>query len=221
MAVSYGPSLVTSGLVTLLDASNPRSYTGAGTTINDLSGAGATGTLNGAGGWVSNGAASYWNFATASISNYISSVLAQNYLDCCLIFMPDFAVNNQAALVNTLGSGTSSDYTIRFNGANGVGPWAAANNNANDWVYPTQLYYINGGIYTASVNLPAGWNIYGSPRSNTSYGAFTAPFAYTWGTGYPGRYFQGKLAYMALYNRKLSAVEQLQNFNALRGRFGL
>ena len=35
------------------------------------------------------------------------------------------------------------------------------------------------------------------------------------------RYFSGRIAIVRLYNRALSANEILQNYNALRGRFGL
>jgi hypothetical protein len=37
----------------------------------------------------------------------------------------------------------------------------------------------------------------------------------------PGYYFQGKIVSVKIYNRALSAAEIQQNFNALRGRFGI
>jgi hypothetical protein len=55
MALSHSPSIVTDGLVLCLDAGNPKSYPGSGTTWTDLSGNGNNGTLvNGVG--YSNGA---------------------------------------------------------------------------------------------------------------------------------------------------------------------
>ena len=45
MATRYSPAIVTSGLVLCLDAANPRSYSGTGTTWTDLSGNGYNGTL--------------------------------------------------------------------------------------------------------------------------------------------------------------------------------
>ena len=44
MAIFSGPSIVDSGLVLHLDAANPRSYPGTGTTWSDLSGNGNNGT---------------------------------------------------------------------------------------------------------------------------------------------------------------------------------
>ena len=45
MSLFHSPSLVTSGLVLCLDAGNPKSYPGSGTTWTDLSGRGNHGTL--------------------------------------------------------------------------------------------------------------------------------------------------------------------------------
>ena len=45
--LSYGPQIVTEGLVCCLDANNPKSYPGAGTTWYDLSGHGSNGTNTG------------------------------------------------------------------------------------------------------------------------------------------------------------------------------
>jgi len=45
MALSHNPRLVTDGLVLCLDAANPKSYPGSGTTWFDLSGNGNDGTL--------------------------------------------------------------------------------------------------------------------------------------------------------------------------------
>ena len=45
MSLSHNPRIVTSGLVMLLDAANPKSYPGTGTTWSDLSGNGNNGTL--------------------------------------------------------------------------------------------------------------------------------------------------------------------------------
>jgi hypothetical protein len=214
------PGIVTNGLIARLDASNTSSYPGTGTTITDLSGQGATGTINGTISFVSAGQASYWNFAAASDSNYISSVLTQNYLDCTMVFYPDFTLAGGASIAGLIGTSTpaaSLDSSLRFTNANGTGPWTVPNpGNGNDWAYTATKYYVNGSI---SNTLVSGWNIFGGYRTNTF---FTSPFAYYLGSsGYPGRSFQGRLAVALLYNRQLSPGEQLLNYTALRGRFGL
>lgn len=224
MSIAYNRSIVTSGLVACLDAGNPRSYSGSGTTITDVSGQGATGTINGTISFVSAGQASYWNFATSSDSNFISSTLSQSYVDCTFVLYPDFTANNGSALAGLISNSSPAaptDKSLRFQGVNGTGPWTLADRNpgdANDWAYPTATtYYVNG---TVSNILVSGWNIFGGYRTNQS--TFPLSFAYYLGSsGYSARSFQGRIAVALLYNRQLSATEQLQNFNALRGRYGI
>ena len=217
--------IVTSGLITRLDASNASSYSGSGTTINDLSGQGATGTINGTISFVSSGQSSYWNFAVASDSNYISSSLSQSYLDCTIVLFPDFTYAPGAGLIGLIGTGTPAstlDKSLRLASGN---PWTLragpAGLDGNDWGFTSTKYYVNGVISsTASMPLQSGWNVVGGYRPNQS--GFPLSFAYFLGSsGFPGRSFQGRIAVALLYNRQLSDAEQIQNFMALRGRFSI
>ena len=222
MGVSYNSSIVTNGLVLCLDAGNPRSYPGSGTSIRDISGQNANGTINGTISYVSSGVSSYWNFATASDSNYISSTISQTYLDCTIVMYPDFAsTTGLAGLISNNTPSSVTDKSLRFENVNGTGPWNVTTRNPgdpNDWAYPTATtYYVNGNV---SNILVSGWNIFGGYRTNQT--TFASPFAYYLGSsGYPARSFQGRIAVALLYNRQLTAAEQLQNFNALRGRYGI
>jgi len=226
--------IVKRGLAAYLDASNLNSYSGSGTTWKDLSGKGADGTINnlGAGNitWVSDGLKSYFNWASASPNNYVSSTATQNYLDVTIVFSPDFTLTNDAELVGLIGSSnntTNNDKSLRFNTVNGTGPWKTINpDNTDGWASTATTYYINGASSTTGVNLASGWNILGGARTNTSTGAFAGNWSYFLGTsGYnsqsPYREFRGKIALICLYNRALSKEEQIQNYNALRSRFGI
>ena len=224
--------IVREGLICYIDASVNASYPGSGTSITDLSGAGANGTINGSISYVSSGMASYWNFATANNSNYISSSTTQNYLDITVVFYPDFSRvggSNIASIIATSTAAGNQDKSLRFNGVNGTGPWTTRNGGSadnNDWATsasPT-TYYINGSSSTSSANVNSGWNIMGGGRTNTTNGAFASNWAYYLGSGgYSGdnRSYQGRIALMCLYRRVLSSSEQLQNYGALRSRFGL
>ena len=217
MSNNYGPSIVTSGLLTCLDAGNTKSYPGSGTAVYDIGPGKAHGTINGTVSFVSAGNASYWNFATASDSNYISSTVSQQYLDLTIVFYPDFSYG--AGLAGLIGNGTpasNQDKSLRINTGN---PWTLRNTglDANDWGYTSTTYYVNG---TASTTLLSGWNVVSGYRTNQS--SFPLSFAYHLGSSsYTGRSFQGRIAYAAFYNRQLTATEHQQNFNALRGRFGV
>lgn len=219
MSVNYSPSIVTSGLLACLDASNIKSYPGSGTVITDIGTGAANGTINGTISFVSNSRASYWNFATASDSNFISSTVSQQYLDLTIVFWPDFTYAPAAGLAGLLGTGTPAsnlDKSMRISTGN---PWTLRGSvglDSNDWGFPSTTYYVNG---VASTTVLSGWNIVGAYRANQST---ITPFAYHLGSSaYSGRSFQGRIAYVAFYDRQLSAAEQLQNYNALKGRFGL
>lgn len=225
MGQHSGPRIVTQGLLVALDASNLRCYPGSGTAINDLLNS-ANGIINGTITFSSTGVSSYFNFSTAASTNYISSTVSQPYVDCTIVFQPDFTLNNNAALVGLIAASndtTNTDKSLRFSGANGTGPWtviSAGTINTDDWGYASTTYYVNGAAVANGASLLNGWNILGAYRTNQS--PFPASFAYFLGTeGYNAavRDFKGKIAAVYLYNRQLTAAEHATNYNALKGRF--
>jgi len=226
---TYG-DIVTNGLIALVDAAFAPSYPRSGSAIYDLSGSSANGTINGAISWVSGGSQSYFNFATAATANYISSSVSQAYLDCTIAFYPDFSLTSGdgSNLAYLLSSGLTADESIRFGNVNGVGPWGlyTTNGNINDWSWggtgstAGTTWYLNGATAAAQASLNSGWNILGGHRTNTV--GFPNTFPYYLGTGYTtNRSFRGRIAAVLLYNRILSTAEQIQNYQALKGRFGL
>jgi len=223
----FNPNIVTDGLILNIDASNKVSYPGSGTAIYDLTSKGAHGTINGSVAYVGAGVSSYWNFATASSANYISSTLSQPYVDCTIIFYPDFTLNSNASLVGLIAASndtTGTDKSMRFGGANGTGPWTVKSSglNADDWGNASTTFYVNGVSAANGATLATGWNILGAYRTNQT--TFPASFAYFLGTeGFSGgiRDFQGRIAMCLMYNRQLTAQEHAKNYAAFKGRFGL
>lgn len=224
----FNPNIVTDGLILSLDASNVRSYPGSGTIIYDLSGRDAHGTINGTVPFVGAGSSSYWNFATAASTKYISSTLSQPYVDCTIVFYPDFSLVSNANLVGLIAASndaTGTDKSMRFSNANGTGPWTVISGgtiNTDDWGYASTTYYINGVAVSHGASLNSGWNVLGAYRTNQS--AFPSSFSYFLGAeGFIGsvRDFQGRIALCLMYNRQLTAAEHAKNYNALRKRFGL
>jgi hypothetical protein len=221
-----GPRIVTSGLILVIDAANKVSYPGAGSAIKDLT-LRADGTINGTITFSSVGSSSYWNFATVSSANYISSTISQPYVDCTIIFQPDFTLSNNASLVGLIAASndtTNTDKSMRFGTADGTGPWTIKSSglNADDWGNTSTTYYVNGSPVINGASLNSGWNILGAYRTNQT--TFPASFAYFLGTeGYSGgiRDFQGRIAAVYLYNRQLTAAEHANNYNALKSRYGL
>jgi hypothetical protein len=216
------PPIVTAGLVLHYDFSNPACYSGGttnGTGIIDLSTATNNGTIiNDFGAIVSGtiGSNTYIGWQTSAGDSYsassIQTALQNTYNDFTIVFQPDFTANGIVGLF-----AVEADKSVRF-GANGIGGWGIANpGDANDWAYTNPAtYYING----QASNLPvAGWNIMGGSRTNNTW---TMPNGMFIGTSdYPNRHFQGSIALVLMYNRALTEQEQLQNYTALKSRFGL
>jgi hypothetical protein len=89
-------------------------------------------------------------------------------------------------------------------------------NSANTWVHIATTFtsgalitYINGVSFD-NANISGTVNI--TADSVLSIGSYSVPGTYT---------TQGKISTFKIYNRALSASEVLQNYNALKGRFGL
>jgi hypothetical protein len=225
------PRLVTSGLILYLDASDISSYTGSGNIWVDKQG-NANGTINGAVNYVSNGRASYFNFPGAD-NAYINSSSGQVYKDFTIVFQPDFSSFGYSGGHTLFSKGPSQDVSMRFWSYNFADPantngnpasvWGVPNstsNSANDWA-GTYKMYLNGVNQTSEFfPLVNGWNILGG-QNNNSTTAIWGSFPYCLGAGYNSRAFQGKIAFVLMYDRILTSAEQLQNYNALKTRFGL
>ena len=216
-------AIVTDGLVLHYDFSNPACYSGGstnGTGITDLSTATNNGTIINEFGAIVGGSDfrgnTFITWQTNAGDTYSASSIqttSQNtYTDFTIVFQPDFSASGIVGLF-----AVEADKSVRF-GTNGLGGWGIANpGDANDWAYlnPT-TYYINGQASDLPV---AGWNIIGGARTNNTW---TMPNGLYIGTSdYPNRHFQGQIALVLMYNRALTEQEQLQNYNALKARFGL
>ena len=70
-------------------------------------------------------------------------------------------------------------------------------------------WYINGA-------LDSSYTLSATPKS-TNYPIGLG----RWDAGYNNYYFNGKIYYGLIYNKALTSLEVQQNFNALRGRFGI
>jgi hypothetical protein len=223
------PDIVTSGLILYLDASDISSYAGSGNIWVDKKG-NANGTINGAVNYVANGNASYFNFPGADDA-YIISSASQVYKDFTIVFQPDFSSFGFSGGHSLFSKGPNTDVSMRFwtynfadpanTNGNAASVWGVPNSNSNgitDWAGTNSLY-LNGVNQTSTFfPLISGWNILGGQNNTTSnWGSFT----YCLGAGYSNRAFQGKIAFVLMYNKTLTSAEQLQNFNALKTRFGL
>jgi hypothetical protein len=219
--------IITDGLVLNLDAGNPASYPGSGTTWTDLSGNGNTGTLvNGVG------------YNSGNLGSLVFDDGTNNYVSG--------TNNNTLQLVNDLtvsawvklGDGANQGIVEKmiFSPYNGYGItkqsglfkfWTASNNNTtytnsnttyiadNNWYYVvgrrmsgTNRLFINSILQSDSQ----------SPPLSDSGQVYVIGRYYSDVNSY---YLGGNIAQVSIYNRALTASEITQNFNALRSRFGI
>jgi len=229
MSLAHSPRIITDGLVLCLDAGNTKSYPGSGTTWTDLSGNGNNGTLtNGPTYSNSNGGSIVFD----GVNDYVSTNYTATFQDFTLCAFVKANNPNGKLWENIIDSYDidSSDWCrISFTGgkpsleidANSVrssviSPTIAT---ADQWYHivgvrsgTTGYLYINGILNKQ--NSVTGNVISADTDSQFVIGNISRPTS-------PNEGWNGNIAQASIYNRALTASEIQQNFNALRGRFGI
>lgn len=223
---------VTTGLVYYIDAGDSASYSGSGSAINNIAGtAPGAATLANAPVFTSAGQASYFTFDGSSqyilTDNLIGQSMTGNVtLECWVNTSSDNGV-----VVSE--QGTNSPNTFWYDSQIEI-----VSGNLKVAMWP---YTIGGGVSVGAVTRNT-WQQYtmvysaGTARGYIN-GSTTASYSVTRSFGAAGLYYDimgncptnlGEGSYLAghwsvfkAYNRALSAAEVTQNFNALRGRYGL
>jgi hypothetical protein len=227
--------IITENLVLNLDAGNPLSYPGTGTTWTDLTTNGNNGTLiNGptfdsanGGSIVFDGTNDYINLGNIlnfertdefSISTWINVSSLTNYgMILCkmdinqkgyfLYFEPTGAIG--FCLRNTFNTNeilTFTQNTISLN--NWVNICVTYNGNS---LASGVIFYLNNINQTNTVSK----DLLSASIINTSNNSIGSRINFNNG------YVNGKISIVTVYNKELSATEVLQNFNATKNRYGL
>jgi hypothetical protein len=211
MAYANGPQIVQNGLVLCLDAGNRKSYPGSGTTWNDLSGANNTGTLT--------------NGPTFSGGNggSISFDGVNDYATATVPTLTDYSLCFWLYVI-ALGSGERQIFTAPSD----AGSISIVNSNWFSWSGTT-------GRTGAAMSTGRWYNFImtrtGSTTNFIVNGSLSNTFAsgvtISAGTGYfcsynnVSRNLNALVSNICFYNRVLTAAEVLQNYNAIRSRFGV
>ena len=225
MGTSYNSSIVTDGLVLCLDAANPRSYPGSGTSWLDLSGNGNNGTLT--------------NGPTFSSAN-AGSIAFDGSNDYAKNDSPNLPTGNVTATICAwlYRINTSSQWQgiagwgNRFTGESALldmnqsrlsfSTWGSQNSQdlISSYTVPANTWkYVVGSISNKNIKLyQDGINVLDSAITNTPSVASTQLRIAT--TDYPGRLLQCNIAMVQIYNKVLSSDEIRKNYNATRGRYG-
>jgi hypothetical protein len=221
MAFFHSPNIATEGLALALDAANPRSYPGTGTTWYDLSGRAnhfniANGTTYNSGGWFTfDGADDYMNntsFTTTGLGNAAS----------CVVWMRPNSSQNDGTYNGLFSYGPRTCLvTFLMSMNNSLGPTMAkwcddftsptANMTSTAWWDYTLV--VNGN----SVNFYLNGNAAGSGNVGTSN--FQHGTAAIGATDLYSRLYRGDIGAVFYYNRALTTAEMTQNYNALKERY--
>lgn len=226
MGVGYNPKIVTSGLVSCLDADNIKSYAGSGATWTDLIG-NATTTLYNTPTFNSSGFLTFDGTTQYGIGGNNANI-NPGIGDCsAIVWCKSNSAHNDGITHRILAKGASSDADPGWaiiTASNGINVSVCASTTRTG---PTGATLVIGEWtqFVMVVNRTAGITTYknGVAAGNVAVGAgtLTGTANLTVGGLTAANYFNGSLASILLYNRALSSDEVRQNFNALRGRFGI
>jgi hypothetical protein len=233
MSAHYGPNIVTDGLLFLFDASNHKSYPGSGTSLTDIIGK-LIGTMTGV--TVTNG---HFNFDGANdvidfgtLASPLINVFSGGGTVSVWIRAESDGEGNLGRIATTGSGGNGWFFLVREEASSAlrVGFGASGTAGTNEWK-TTNRYPINEWMFVTVT-----WDSDLITTAATIYinGVSVAVTASTVGgsvddTGRPLhvgnldtiRTFDGDIDVLSFYNRKLTAAEVQQNFNAHRGRFEL
>ena len=223
------PDIITSGLTLNLDAGNPYSYnplnTGS-TTWTDISGNGKNGTLtNGAyysgGTIVFDGTNDYVSLSTSGLISGWSALTYNLWVN----------VRQNPSVVFP---GFISTYTTSVFLNTSVGSWETGRGLWYEVDTVNGNYESGGpGLNTFSLNtwfnvcmVYDGTNVYAYYNNSldkqfSASGVLKTISDIRIGNTFQYGFLNGKIAVAQIYNRALSASEVQQNFNALRGRYGI
>jgi len=216
MGLSHSPRIVTNGLVLVLDAANPKSYPGSGTTWTDMSGLNNTGTLVNGPTFSSNNAGS---IVFDGVDDHVTSSLSSS-LGTQFSISVWFKKNNNN-VGNPLNFQGSPTFELLVDQTNQLNIWDGANHY---YSFTTTIgAWYNMNVVKTSTNFLLYVNDNPSPVLNfaSSYNNTNTNFIIGKHPSASVNYVNGNISNVSIYNRALSATEVLQNFNALRGRYGI
>ena len=223
MGLAHSPRIVTDNLVLALDAANTKSYDGSGTTWTDLSGKGNNGTISGA--THTSGAGGYFDFdgtndyVSHSNDSFVSNggATLESWFNIDTLSADRTLINHSGFSYFNLLRTSNNKIRLEYKStsADNTQLFSTSTISTGSWYYVVGVVnstgariYINGEL-DASNSTPQNL---GTVSSTLYVGGYNTNSLYR---------FDGKIAVAKRYDKPLTAAEVLQNYNALRGRFGV
>jgi hypothetical protein len=227
---AFQPNIVTNGLVLNLDAINPNSYPQSGTIWYDTSGNNNNGTLTNGTSWTPNGAQTSFSFDGVDDYVNLGTNLPNSFTNCTLETIYKVgAINKSQVLVSSYSNTTGNGWGIEQYASNQFNVFVFNGSNAFVDIQSTippvvgQTYSIS--MVFSSLNklqMYINGNLHLEKPTTFSSTIKTSPFITRVGNWVANaNYFNGNIYNIKMYNQALTAQEVLQNYNALKSRFGL
>ena len=224
LKVSYGPNIVTDGLVLTLDVGNKNSYSGSGTNWNDLSGNGNNGTLTNGPTFNSSNLGS---IVFDGVDDYVSGtgVTISSQATLLIWFKTSTAQTNRYLLSLPFSSDGNNGFDIYLT-TGGIGSYVITypvniGNVSYSVGYGDNLWHMVAVSYNGSA-LTLYWD---GVQVNTS--SFSGTIKQSSNGEYNicrfgslGLYVNANVSYVNVYNKGLTSSEVLQNYNAIKSRYG-
>ena len=238
MSIGYGPRVVTDGLLLALDAADINSYAVSGTTWNDISGKGNTLTATSTPTFSSSGGGSIEFDGTDDLYTINNTFVGSDQI-ATTEANGNYTLEAWINVHTSQGTTTSADSIIGSASDYGVGMQVGVSNgnprmnygarftsnfygsefSYNRWTHVC-LSRIGGTSVRAYLN--------GNFDNDTDVNNLEVPNGQTIGNMTIGNssprvtgFYDGLIAVVRIYNIGLSDDQVKQNFNALRGRFGI
>ena len=219
--------IVTSGLVLNLDAGNPYSYAGAGTTWYDVSSIGNNSTLSNGpvyssdigGNIVFDGSDDFIDVTLSSLTTTVTLEFWVKYTNLTNNMIFGFALYDIYALSGALGFNTANSDVYGLTSTQVSGLNIAGNWNHIVFVMRSDISYTNNKIYVNGVNQSLSQVLSSEASGNRTFNSGNGRIS-GWKTDTSYK-IPGSIASFRAYNIELSAAQVLQNYNATKGRFGL
>jgi len=220
MAFAYSPKIVTDGLVFAVDAGNTKSYPGSGTTWKDLSGNGNDGTLT-------NGP----TFDSGNGGNIVFDG-GNDYVDVSNLRLITNDFDDKFTINVWVKTTTTSNYNriVQFQHNVGLylcsdGGFGVQSGGDNSGVCASGTFIRDGNWHHIVVTYDEGIGYTGYKDGQLVFDVSTIDTEpsddINTVIGKGDQYFNGSLAAVSFYNKILTPEEVAQNYNALKGRFGL
>ena len=248
-AAAAGPSYVTDGLTLYVDANNPASYPGTGTTWTDLSGGGRNLTIGNQAAWVNTGTSFYYmdfvnGGGTNGAANYIVGGTrtplptgSVGTVTVCMFAAWNSSTANYRTAVRdpAQGGGDNSFLAIVNTGTNDLGGYYDKNGagfldsgfNVNDLPsYSTQFNYQVWEYHNTSAGSPY-YQYWYQANLNSPAGTITNANASmnfgpaTFGARDDGNQRALKIGAILYYNKALTLAEKTQNYDYFKATYGI